>query len=90
MPLMVRLPRGAVYHVKEILGSDIKINLYRGLEYTEERVARCRKIYPGLKFFPSEVATCCVCKEELQDGESGYCEDCRDGGDLEDILEGAL
>lgn len=34
--------------------------------------------------------TCCLCGEELFEHEAGYCEDCRDGGDLETVLEHAL
>jgi hypothetical protein len=33
---------------------------------------------------------CCCCGEELFETECEYCEDCRDGGDLEDILDSAL
>lgn len=33
---------------------------------------------------------CCICGEELFDRERDYCEDCRHGGDLEDVLEAAM
>lgn len=33
---------------------------------------------------------CGVCGEELFEHERDYCEDCRDGGDLEDVLERAI
>ena len=31
---------------------------------------------------------CAICGEYIE--QYGYCEDCRDGGDLEDILESVL
>ena len=33
---------------------------------------------------------CGICGEDLYEHERGYCEDCRDSGDLEDTLETAL
>jgi hypothetical protein len=33
---------------------------------------------------------CGVCREELFDHELNYCDDCRDGGDLEAVLERGL
>lgn len=54
--LAVRMPRGAIFYVEQFYEDDIKVNgISKGIQFTEERMAIAKRIYPGLEFFSEKV-----------------------------------